>query len=270
MDFSVDHFFAIGKTHKVCEDYALSGSTPFPYLIVADGCSSSPHTDIGARILSHIARNVLITCNRNVDYKGLGGLTIGLARQAISSFGLPYSCLDSTLLVAFEKGKYWIVFVYGDGSIIWKREGSPPYISSISYSQNMPYYLSYWSDPARREVYKRANVLVEIDQKNPSGGECNAQSHQFNYDFEHLFMYENSSLLILCTDGIESFVSTKDPSYQYLIANFLMNIKTTKGEFIKRRASKMLKTLSLDNVYPMDDFSVAAYARRDYKCPLTT
>jgi len=266
MDFSVDHFFTIGKTHKVCEDYALSGSEPFLYLIVADGCSSSPHTDIGARILAHIAKDILITCNRDIDYKGLGLLTIKLARQTISSLGLPYSCLDSTLLVAFEKGNCWTAFLYGDGSIIYKQENSYPHMSSTSYSSNMPYYLSYWSDLARKEVYKKANVLLKLSHKNLDGGDC--QSYQLNYDFEHQRIYEDCSLLILCTDGIESFTSTMDSSYQYPVASSLVNIKTTKGEFIKRRAGRMLKNLSNDhNVYPMDDFSVAAYVRRDYKCP---
>jgi len=45
-----DHHFCIGKTHKVCEDYATSGITEdgVTYAIASDGCSSSKDTDFGA------------------------------------------------------------------------------------------------------------------------------------------------------------------------------------------------------------------------------
>ena len=43
-----DSFFAIGKAHTVCEDYARDGKIPDTervFAIVSDGCSSSPDTD---------------------------------------------------------------------------------------------------------------------------------------------------------------------------------------------------------------------------------
>ncbi|GAH21715.1 unnamed protein product, partial [marine sediment metagenome] len=49
-----DVAFQIGKTHDICEDFALSGNFGSPgggddcnYLVVSDGCSSSPGTDLG-------------------------------------------------------------------------------------------------------------------------------------------------------------------------------------------------------------------------------
>ena len=48
-----DAAFTIGKTHAVCQDYALaqnaSDTSPLRATWLSDGCSSSPHTDIGAR-----------------------------------------------------------------------------------------------------------------------------------------------------------------------------------------------------------------------------
>ena len=53
----IDSAFQIGKTHDICEDFALTGTknSIVPYTIVSDGCSSSPLTDVGSRILSFAA-----------------------------------------------------------------------------------------------------------------------------------------------------------------------------------------------------------------------
>ena len=60
-NINVDHYMTIGSSHQVCEDYIISGTEPFPYIILSDGCSSSKDTDIGARILAQCAKNYLTT-----------------------------------------------------------------------------------------------------------------------------------------------------------------------------------------------------------------
>ena len=40
----------IGSTHALCQDYALARNDG-PYVILSDGCSSSPDTDVGSRLL---------------------------------------------------------------------------------------------------------------------------------------------------------------------------------------------------------------------------
>ncbi|MCA9708502.1 MAG: hypothetical protein KDK70_21815, partial [Myxococcales bacterium] len=54
----VDAWFAIGDTHVVCEDFACAGHTEAGagFAVVCDGCSSSPQTDVGARLLAAAAR----------------------------------------------------------------------------------------------------------------------------------------------------------------------------------------------------------------------
>ena len=66
MTVQCDAFFAIGSTHDICQDYALAlNISNRSLLIVSDGCSASPSTDIGARILSRCAAQVLLE-ERNV------------------------------------------------------------------------------------------------------------------------------------------------------------------------------------------------------------
>ena len=48
----------IGATHSLCEDYVIAQSEGH-YVILSDCCSSSPDTDIGARLLVKAAENIL-------------------------------------------------------------------------------------------------------------------------------------------------------------------------------------------------------------------
>ena len=54
---NADHYYTIGNSHSVCQDYAISGLVENgAYAILSDGCSSSPDVDVGARMLSLSAK----------------------------------------------------------------------------------------------------------------------------------------------------------------------------------------------------------------------
>jgi len=131
-----DAFFTIGKSHKVCQDYAVAGVTPpLPsadfecldkdpatyqraYAIVSDGCSSSPNTDFGSRFLSMEARTQFLL---QADDTGreMALRTDGLIWNADGtrrSLQLHRTCLDATLLCAFEQPNNEVeVTIMGDG-----------------------------------------------------------------------------------------------------------------------------------------------------------
>ena len=97
---NADHHFWMGKTHNVCEDYAMSGTSGgVSYAIVSDGCSSSPDTDFGARIL---ARAALKHIYQAWSLEKYSDSVINTARSGALSLGLPQRALDATLLVAVE------------------------------------------------------------------------------------------------------------------------------------------------------------------------
>ena len=58
---NADCYYEIGYSHTVCEDYALAGkiNNDISFAIVCDGCSASPHVDVGARILTYAALSQL-------------------------------------------------------------------------------------------------------------------------------------------------------------------------------------------------------------------
>ncbi len=55
---NLDSFFSMAKQHAVCQDYAIGGMLPSPFLVLCDGCSSSNNSDVGARILAISARKI--------------------------------------------------------------------------------------------------------------------------------------------------------------------------------------------------------------------
>jgi hypothetical protein len=65
---NANHYFSIGKDHAICQDYAISKLiNNGGCAILSDGCSSSPSTDIGSRLLAMAAYDVFL--NFIVDIK---------------------------------------------------------------------------------------------------------------------------------------------------------------------------------------------------------
>src|SRR5215203_2249321 len=73
---NTDCFFNIGATHSVCQDYVVAS----PYLILSDGCSSSPDTDIGARLLVKAAERVCGKYEIEEVHKESARLALGWAK----------------------------------------------------------------------------------------------------------------------------------------------------------------------------------------------
>ena len=98
-----DTFLKIGDQHKVCEDYIIEGFLPVPFIILADGCSSSRDTEMGARILCHLAKQYLYYrgCDLyELDYHKMGSWVIHNAELTVRHLGLRAECLDATLIVS--------------------------------------------------------------------------------------------------------------------------------------------------------------------------
>ena len=55
---NADYYIEKGQSHDFCEDFALAGKIgESAYAILSDGCSSSEHVDLGARLLVHAAKD---------------------------------------------------------------------------------------------------------------------------------------------------------------------------------------------------------------------
>lgn len=262
-----DTFLEMGSQHKVCEDYIIKGNYPTPYIILADGCSSSNNSEMGARILCHLAKQYLKYRKddlHELDQRKTGNWIIHNAEMTARQLGLSTSCLDATLIIAFQLENRIQIFMYGDGVIIRKIRDLTE-VTTIDFAPaNAPFYLSYLVDQERFDCYHdMKNELVKTIFHN---GELKS-SETFAYDAQIFFKGNAFDTLFICSDGISSFISgdrteRKLISHMEILPN-LMSFKNTKGEFLKRRAGKELKTLSKSGIHHYDDLSIGAFHYED-------
>jgi len=262
----IDTFLTIGKSHKVCEDYILSGTDPMPYIILADGCSSSKGTDMGARLLCYLAQQYIrfrSTKYFEPDHKEMGMWIIHNAELVAKQLGLPNHSLDSTLIIAYKN--YGInnirVHFYGDGCLIYFGKKQTLF-GQIEYTKNAPYYLSYYIDPERDQLFhdmKQDKIVKTLI----TGQSLIGTTEIFAYDSPSVYNYilnDEFNGLLIASDGMTSFIADReglvDPS---LYINEFHEFKTTKGEFLKRRVNKLLKNLAKEEIYNADDLSVGAF-----------
>jgi hypothetical protein len=257
-----DKFLRIGNTHKECEDYIITGDDPVKYIILSDGCSSSKNTEMGARILCHLAKQYLLYRKDDyrfpsLDYDEMGSWIIHNAELTARQLGLKKQCLDATLIIAYEyDGKYHL-YMYGDGVVIIESKDKKLFVMEIEFTRNAPYYLSYRIDPERMDLFHKMeqDLLIKHPTRESHGPDIYA------YDYKTRFCYETYYFprMLICSDGASSFMNGVEPVPNIEIATEFLAFKSTKGEFLQRRLKRALKIYDKAEVYHTDDLSVGAF-----------
>ena len=144
---NTDSAFYIGKTHDICEDFALSNKNG---IVLSDGCSGSDNTDVGSRLLCFNALRLLSTIeNQHLLYFEETECLLE-TRPSASLLNLPTTCLDATLLLSASNKLYTTSCIYGDGYIIIELKNGNKYIIKSEYTDNYPYYINYIYDHSSR------------------------------------------------------------------------------------------------------------------------
>lgn len=260
---NTDCYFTMGRGHTVCEDYAMAPTDTM--VVLSDGCSSSEHTDWGARFLcrsmqmcwEHNGEPIERHIAMRADYMRLGS-------------DMPPSCLDATLLVAVVEVNEVKVTAWGDGAIGARRRDTGKWeFITISYRYNAPAYLSYTLDDDRMETFLEGTGAIrtvtthndpdenglydthnELREGYPRGGDTWA------------FDIDTYDIVVLVSDGAESFQRKDGRNVASVpvceVLNQLLDIKGTEGEFISRAARWFTnKFCPANNWHHHDDLSVA-------------
>ena len=90
-------------------------------------------------------------------------------------------------------------------------------------------------------------------------GQENLRQMDFDSPLMFTFAMNEYRFLALASDGVSSFLSVEDNRKIPVkdILEQLMAYKTTKGDFVKRRARRMVKNYEKQGIYPTDDLSIA-------------
>jgi hypothetical protein len=173
----VDSHFMIGSSHSVCQDYAThtaitNGETTWSIAVLCDGCSGSPHTDFGSRIIAH---NVCISIvellksspgheiiERIPDFILSGPIMTAISAAAVTN--VPKNCLDTTLWISITESingehVFTNIFGWGDGAVVIKSgDIVHTYLydyPSVGDKVGAPFYIMYNTEKARSANYEK-------------------------------------------------------------------------------------------------------------------
>ena len=292
-----DAYFEIGATHLICQDYAVAfANDDYAYAIVSDGCTSSPNTDIGARLISVIAKDAINYLYQRGHYDiatsaehvvTLKELIIKKCLEVKGSLNLPVDAFDATLLIAVIYKTYPpLIFGWGDGNFIIKYKDGMVRTLSLSYDGNMPYYLSYQMSYEKDQAYKQQQVgkmhvaqgVYNFPMGDPRIGSFRwkNETQECKYDFNFIhFLNETRnradlaeiSSIVVSSDGLQSFQF--DPRSDEFKQNDkvfplseiypkIIDYKNPVGEFAVRRMKSLEKENRLKHIIHYDDVSCAA------------
>ena len=270
---NADSAFVIGSSHAVCQDYAVSGSVKgagVSYAFVSDGCSSSPDTDIGARLLVKAAQKVL-HAGSNFSGAGLNDFYDEACRVGIKHarlIGLNDCSIDATLMTVIESEGKVTAGCYGDGTIVLKARNGQLEVYSISFADGRPRYPGYAQQPERLRLFnelegnaKEVRHLCVNSREGVVELERRTSLDEIEVFTRDVSDYEYVAVI---TDGLESFVrmAQTETSKQVerveserILAD-LLGFKSFCGAFAKRRLTRFITECRAKEWRNNDDLAV--------------
>ncbi len=268
-----DCTFQIGKTHRVCQDYAIVGErNETNFVLLADGCSSSSDTDIGARLLAQSARRFLP--DKSGDWTTYHSASIHQAAECAATLGLPPTCLDATLLTITVAEGAFTVCCHGDGVIALGRQDGGLEVYEVSYAASYPFYPSYGLDSNRHRQWEAQagnEKCVHSWHLGPEGV-LEEDKKPSDRDFE---LWNGTAakyqFIAVLSDGATSFTETQETdtsrtprpvSLPDVLTN-LLAFKGSRGEFVQRRVTAFNKNCAARRRQHSDDFSLGVIWLRE-------
>lgn len=274
MNLSFDAYYTIGKTHLFCQDYAVYGAQPFPHIILADGCSAAPNSDLGARLLvlnarrflPYYLRGMLSECNSETNHWRLGLRIIRRAARQARDLGLDLDVLDATLLIAWCAHGFVHIHLYGDGCIATRNHSGDIAVIRVEYAENAPYYLSYLLDAERGALYREAlgaepHTAQSIYYHAEGGTTCRQAPYAESTQFR--FKLATFPTVAVATDGLHSLVNADSGERMDVLetAQRFLDFPNLERNFVKRQTHQALFAYSQQRVVNLDDLGWGAFVQ---------
>ncbi len=274
-----DCAYRIGATHAVCQDYSMSGDVPTPEggrtsVVLADGCSSSPDTDVGARLLVRAVQRevrLLPALSASAMEAALRkGTAAGNALRG--PLGLPQEALDATVLAVAAEGDRWWAALWGDGVLAVGHADGTIGVLSVSYGGGCPEYPAYSLAPDRLAALRRhpANPRrLERWTLHPEQDACcesGCEEPPGAGPVMETGSVSNTRWVAVLSDGIHSFVRAVDtatsrtheavPFHEPL--RELLAFRNGAGVFAQRRLQRFEQESARRGWRHLDDLTLAA------------
>ena len=248
-----DSIYMIGATHSVCQDYVVAKNS---YVILSDGCSTSPDSDIGSRLLVKAAEQQI---NSNPNPETLPERAARLALAWAEEMNLPPQSVDATLLTAFINNDELLVSCSGDGVIVTETTDGRRDLYDISYPSGYPLYPSYLHQPDRLATMAiNGRTLKEVNHSSSSElrrtHRCDSPTHV------QRLTAKDYRFVALMSDGVRSFYTTADKNVAPLesshVISELLSFKSWNGAFVARRVKRFMRDSGSKGWQHADDLSI--------------
>lgn len=260
----IDAHFERGRTHAVCQDYALWGhGSRGAWVLVSDGCSSSAQTDVGARVLAHACAAAL----RAGRLPG-SGVVWRVAAAAARQLELAPNSLDATVVAALALEDRIVALIRGDGIVAARKRDGEVEVTLRRCRDETPDYPSVVVDPQRRAAWLartqphawivRSRVGALDDRE-----DCDATTSARGHAWVGQWSREVYDRLLVSTDGLASLRRAPDREVLDVawVAARVLDAPSTTGCFVRRRMQRLGRSDGpFGDAAPDDDLAIAALA----------
>ncbi len=269
---NTDSALNIGSRHSLCQDYVIarnsSTNSGGPYVMLSDGCSSSPDTDIGARLLVKAAEKIFT--EHGVDdveqlHKDAARLALGWA----GSIGVAAEAVDATLMSAHVSGEHLIIACSGDGVILLESQTGTLDLFATSYPSGYPFYPCYAYQPERlSELISNGRTTKEIKHYRRSSAGKRFTLHDVTTSDSPTEVFKLDAAAYkyaaVASDGIDSFFHTQQSANGKRVENVSLldvlaefwSFKNSHGAFVERRLKRFTKDVQANGWQHADDLSI--------------
>jgi len=269
----IDYILKQKPKALICQDYILAdviehNSNPVPILVQTDGCTGGVRTELGAQLLCHLSVDAVKT------YVANGCPSLDILREMVLSrlvaakehlkVGVPN--LLATLQILFVVGTKVHLVRIGDGTFFATRADKSLTTSVIDYEPNMPNYLAYQTEERTKNELKAATQgAVRIETFTSAITEYTRRGPYEEITLE-VFDLEDRMYIGLASDGVGSYVDSANTALTVTeVMTEMTAIKSTEGEFVKRRFHKMHEGFAKRGFVNYDDVAVVMLDVTKYK-----
>lgn len=264
-----NYFYTMGRTHQICEDFAIQGEIPIPFIVICDGCSASYQSDLGAYILASTSKRIIEnSASWPLDYLSFGQKLIVEASQTIetmkatTAMKVTTEALDATVILAFFHQGAIQVYMYGDGALLLKDKSGHVNTIEVAFTHNAPFYLSYWLDKMRQAEYAKhdPNPLLIKDSLNGQ-----SKPLPFKKALSFSFPLQQFPVVAIASDGVTQCFNLSQSKKLPLasVGHDFLAIKEVTGEFVKRHSQQVLEDYEQRRIFPLDDLSIGMFVQYD-------
>lgn len=281
-----DVAFAGCRDHAVCQDYALSGiarfgDVPGSWAVVSDGCSSEPHTDVGARLLAHAAaRQIHDLAELPAFESSTGGgwvrSVVQSAQAVADAMRLPSGALCATLsVVTTDSAGDFRVLLAGDGVIVARYRTGGYLVHRYQFKNEMPFYPVYLTRRSSAKEFAEAagdacltHHWTTVSATKGEGPLDRVWFNTLSYLHPYPYLFGFSALhydaVAVLTDGADAVRHRPDGAVTDEtvpladVVRSLCGYKGLQGAFVQRRFRGAMKEFDKAGWRLGDDLTVGA------------